>query len=311
MRHGTPNRLTGLLGTQRAVLSAPMAKVAGGRLAAAVTRGGGMGFIGGGYGDRQWIADEAANARNCAVGIGLITWTMTEGLLDAVLGHQPRAVWLSFGDPRPHIPVIHDAGAVVVCQIGTLAEAVHAHESGADILVAQGSGAGGHGRMAQSLIGLVPAIRTRLPDAVIVAAGGLIDISGHHAAVALGADGVALGTRYYATHEALDSDAAKRRLIAATGDDTVVSTVYDHVRGPVWPAEYAERTLRTPLTDRWKGREAEIAGLVDQLRAEHDYAVEHDDMTKRVVFAGDGVGAVRSVESAEDVTRTFPGAEPH
>jgi nitronate monooxygenase len=91
-----------------AVVNAPMAGVAGGALAAAVTRAGGLGFIGGGYGDMTWIDEQLDIAAGTAVGVGLITWALADrqGLVKHVVGRSVRWVWLSFGDPAPHVGVV-------------------------------------------------------------------------------------------------------------------------------------------------------------------------------------------------------------
>ena len=294
------------LGITRPVLLAPMAKIAGGRLAAAVSAAGGLGFVGGGYGDRGWISEQMEHCTDARVGIGLITWNMNDGAVTSALEHRPAAVWLSFGDPTPYIAEIHDAGARAVCQVGTVAEAVAAVEAGADVIVAQGSEAGGHGRTNRTLFGLLPAISAACPGTPLVAAGGITDAAGLQAAQALGGAGVALGTALYATAEANDVDAAKQRLVEATGDDTVHSVVYDLIRGPEWPAEYSGRSLRTTLTDEWAGREDELRPVVAPLIDDHVRATEEADMSVRVVWAGEGVDAIRSIERAADVVQRFP-----
>ena len=104
-------RLTERLGIEHPVLSAPMAFVAGGALAASVTRAGGLGLIGGGYGDGDWLDQQLAAAGNQAVGCGFITWSLARQphLLTKVLERSPRAVMLSFGDPATFAPKIHAA----------------------------------------------------------------------------------------------------------------------------------------------------------------------------------------------------------
>lgn len=96
-------RLTERLGIAHPILSAPMALAGGGALAAAVTRAGGLGLIGGGYGDAGWIEQQFTAAGNTQVGCGFITWSMARKpeLLTQALSHKPAALMLSFGDPRP------------------------------------------------------------------------------------------------------------------------------------------------------------------------------------------------------------------
>lgn len=296
------------LGIERPVLLAPMARIAGGRLTKAVSAAGGLGVLGGGYGNADWIAAEMEVVGDTRVGIGLITWNMEDGAVASVLAaHSPAAVWLSFGDPVPHIPLIREAGAVVICQISTVDEAVTAVEAGADVIVAQGSEAGGHGRPGRSLFGLLPAISAAIPDTPLVAAGGISNAAGFAAAQALGAAGVALGTAFYATEESSDIPAAKQRIVESRGDDTLHSVVYDLVRGPQWPEGYTGRSIRTTVTDTWAGREHQLVGEArEELVAQHARAAESGDLSIRVVWAGEGIDSISEVGRAEAVVHQFP-----
>ncbi len=301
-----PAELCRLLGIERAVLGAPMANVAGGELAAAVTAGGGLGFIGGGYGRPGWLAPEVAKAGGARVGIGLITWHIGAEQVVEALAHRPAALWLSFDDPRPLAPLVHDAGIPLICQASTGAEAEQAVEAGAAVIVVQGNESGGHGRSDRALFGLLPAVVDAVAPTPVVAAGGIVDRRGYDAALALGAAGVCLGTRLYATVEAIDSPAAKERLVAASGDDTVRGVVYDIARGPEWPAGYSGRSLRTPFSERWQGREDEMRAAIDEVRSTHARAAADDDLSVRVVWAGEGVDGIRDIPSAADVVAQFP-----
>ncbi|MEN8239900.1 MAG: nitronate monooxygenase [Actinomycetota bacterium] len=309
LRGSSPEYLCDILDIERPVLLAPMAAVAGGALAKAVTDSGGFGILGGGYGDPDWITREMIAVGDADVGIGLITWSMADGVLDAALAHEPAAMWMSFGDPSPHIPAIHASGAAVICQVSNVAEAIVAADAGADVIVAQGSEAGGHGRSGRSLFGLLPAISAAIPDVALVAAGGISDRRGYEAARALGASGVALGTAFYATEEASDVPEAKQRLVESNGDDTLRCIVYDLVRGPEWPAQYDGRCIRTEFTDEWVGREDELRTAVEPLVARYTEAVEQSDMTFRVVWAGEGLDAIDAVRPADDIVRRFPRIE--
>src|SRR4051812_29208639 len=134
-------RLTERLGIEHPVLLAPMDIVSGGKLAAAVSRAGGLGLIGGGYGDEEWLERQLAAAGNMPIGCGFITWRLAQqpALLDRVLERSPRAVMLSFGDPAPFAERIKAAGAALICQVQTLGQAREAASCGADIIVAQGT----------------------------------------------------------------------------------------------------------------------------------------------------------------------------
>ena len=208
-------RLTERLGVRHPIMLAPMDIVADGRLAAAVSRAGGFGIIGGGYGDAAWLAREMDAAGDARVGVGFITWSMARQprLLDLVLERRPPAVMLSFGEVQPHADRIKAAGALLICQVQTLEQARQAVAQGADVLVAQGAEAGGHG-ISRGTFPLVPAVVDVAGDIPVAAAGGIADGRGVAAALMLGADGVLMGSRFYASQEAAalaSGEAADRR----------------------------------------------------------------------------------------------------
>src|SRR5439155_21410914 len=158
---GVDARMIGeLLGIDKPLVLAPMGSVSGGALAAAVSRSGGLGLIGAGYGDADWIRREFQRAEGARVGIGFITWSLAKqpALLDLALSYKPCAVMLSFGDPRPFAEKIRRSGAKLICQVQSLAITRQALEAAPDVLVAQGTEAGGHGGE-RSLFALLPAVK--------------------------------------------------------------------------------------------------------------------------------------------------------
>jgi nitronate monooxygenase len=299
-------RLCEILEIERPVMCAPMAKIAGGRLAAAVSDAGGFGVLGGGYGDPTWIAEEMVAAGSSRIGIGLITWNMSTDAVENALSHNPAALWLSFGDVAPHVGPVHASGATLICQVGSVAEAIDAAAAGAEVIVAQGNESGGHGQSNRALFGLLPAVVAAVDPIPVVAAGGISTRAGYDAAVAFGAAGVALGTAFYASDESTDTPAAKQRLVDAGGDDTVRSLVYDIARGPEWPSEYSGRSLRSGLTDRWAGNEDELRANADHIKELHAKASAEGDVAVRVVWAGEGIDGINEVRPAGDIVRDFP-----
>ncbi|EAQ25486.1 NAD(P)H-dependent flavin oxidoreductase [Roseovarius sp. 217] len=315
-------RLTTALGLTHPILCAPMAFAAGGRLAAAVTHAGGLGLIGGGYGNADWLEGAFAEAGNARVGCGFITWKMAENpaVLDQVLAREPAALCLSFGDPTPFAPRIADAGVPLICQVQTLRDAQRATECGAQIIVAQGSEAGGHGER-RGTITLVPEVADwlagRAPEVLLVAAGGIADGRGLAAALMLGADGVLIGSRLWASAEAQVSEAMTEAAISATGDQTIRSTVMDAARNLRWPARYTARVLRNPVTDRWHD---DPDGLRENIAARADWAEgwTTGDPESANTFVGEATGLIhdrppvadiitRMVEEAEALLRRAPG----
>lgn len=315
-------RLTTALGLTHPILCAPMAFAAGGRLAAAVTHAGGLGLIGGGYGNADWLDGAFTEAGNARVGCGFITWKMAENpaVLDQVLAREPAALCLSFGDPTPFAPRIADAGVPLICQVQTLRDAQRATECGAQIIVAQGSEAGGHGER-RGTITLVPEVADwlagRAPEVLLLAAGGIADGRGLAAALMLGADGVLIGSRLWASAEAQVSEAMTDAAISATGDQTIRSTVMDAARNLRWPARYTARVLRNPVTDRWHD---DPDGLRANIAARADWAEgwTTGDPESANTFVGEATGLIhdrppvadiitRMVEEAEALLRRAPG----
>ncbi|MGH3958002.1 NAD(P)H-dependent flavin oxidoreductase [Mycobacterium sp.] len=298
--------LTQLLGIDYPIVSAPMDMVAGGELAAAVSDAGGLGLIGGGYGNAKWLTRQFDLAAGSAVGCGFITWSLAQQprLLDLTLEREPVAVMLSFGDPGSFATTIKSAGARLICQIQDRVQAERALQVGADVLVAQGSEAGGHGFGPRSTLTLVPEI-VDLVDArgagiPVLAAGGIADGRSLAAALMLGAAGVLVGTRFYATREALSTPQARDQLIAANGDDTCRTTIYDQLRGYPWPSGHTMSVLRNSLTDRFDGTEREMLHAEDSI-SEYSRAVTARDYAIANVTVGQAAGLVNAVVSAAEV----------
>lgn len=296
------NSLTRMLNIEHPVLLAPMDLVSGGRVAAAVSQAGGLGLLGGGYGDGAWIDREWERAGNARIGCGFITWSLASRpeLLKRALAHQPAAIMLSFGDPRPFAPAIHEANALLICQVQTVAQAREAIEAGADIIVAQGTEAGGHG-MSEPLFTLLPQVVDACHGAVVVAAGGIADGRGLAASLMLGAQGVLVGTRFYATEEAEGHPEAKRRIVEAQAGQTVRSIVFDLSRQIRWPAQYTGRLLRNRHVETWLGRESELESRMEEVGREYAAARERGDFDMAGVIAGEACALIHDIPPAGEI----------
>ena len=297
------SRLTERLGIAHPIISAPMAFAAGGALAAAVSRAGGLGLIGGGYGDDTWLEDQFLLAGGAPVGVGFITWSLRKSpvLLTTTLRHRPRAVMLSFGDPRPFVDEIRAAGAALICQCQNLDHVWDAIDVGADVIVAQGAEAGGHGS-ARGTMTFVPEaadlIREQEAPSVLVAAGGIADGRGLAAALMLGAEGVLVGTRFWATQEALVPPRHHDAILAAGGDATVRTQVVDIARQLPWPVGFSARVLRNAFVERWHGREDELRRHVDSVGPRYREAFNAGDPDETGVWFGETAGLIGEIKSA-------------
>jgi nitronate monooxygenase len=300
-------RLTELFGIEHPIISAPMALVSGGKLAATVTSAGGLGMIGGGYGDSVWLEREFGLADGARVGCGFITWSLARKpeLLDETLERQPATVMLSFGELQPFADRIHAAGIPLMAQVQTLEQARQALDAGAQIVVAQGGEAGGHGMTVRSTFTLVPDVvdlaAERAPDTLVLAAGGVADGRGLAAALMLGADGAVVGTRFWASPEALVSPRAHERAIGASGDSTYRTRVYDYVRQLDWPPAYNERALSNPFVDGWHGNEAELVASLPDVVSNFEKAVAAEDFGVAAILIGESIGLIDAVRPAADI----------
>ncbi len=299
-------RLTERLNIEYPVIQAPMAFAAGGALASAVSRSGGLGFIGGGYGDENWIDEQFTIAGETKIGCGFITWALREkpGLLQSVLSRRPAAIFLSFGDPAPYADIIRAAGALLICQVQTLKDARHALEIGADIVVAQGSEAGGHGA-GRGTLSLVPEIADEIartaPDTLLCAAGGIADGRGIVAALALGADGVVIGTRFWASSEALVHPNFLAQAVRATGDETIRTQVADLVRRLDWPERYDCRVLQNAFIRRWSGAENQLSSELTGQTKLWQQAQESGDTNIATAIVGEAIGLINDVPDAASI----------
>lgn len=311
-------RLTEMLDIEHPIISAPMAFASGGKLAAAVTTAGGLGLIGGGYGDAEWLEREFAEARNARVGCGFITWSLAERpvLLELVLAHSPAAVMLSFGSPVPFAPRIKGADAKLICQVQNMEHARAAVDVDADIIVAQGAEAGGHG-LVRATFTLVPEIADFLakvaPATVLVAAGGIADGRGLAAALMLGADGALIGSRFWASAEALVHTAFQKAAIGADGDATTRTTVVDIVRKKSWPKPFTARVMKTRFVNEWHGREAEFAEptLAEREMNRYLMAMESGDPDNTGVWVGEAAGLIHDVRPAAYLLQKIAGDAEH
>jgi nitronate monooxygenase len=300
-------RLNDTFGIAHPVVLAPMDYIADWRLASAVTRAGGLGLLGGGYGDKAWLDEQFRHVRAEDVGVGFITWSMAAqpGLLDSVIARKPRAIFLSFDDPAAHAPAIRAAGIPLICQVHDLTQARRAVDIGADVIAAQGGEAGGHGTAARSTFTLVPEIADLLhataPDVLLLAAGGVADGRGLAAALALGADGALVGTRFWAAEEAATPRSAQRQGMSADGDATVRQSAFDIVRHKPWPATYTGRVLRNDFLDQWHHREPALRAEVDTEADRFLAAVETEDYTVANVIVGEGIGQINQIQPASTI----------
>lgn len=292
------------------IVSAPMAFAGGGLLAVAVSRAGGLGLIGGGYGDPTWLDEQFAISRGLPVGVGFITWSLRQspGLLEQVLRHRPVAVMLSFGDVGPYVAAIRAAGARLILQCQNMEHVREAADVRADAVVAQGAEAGGHGALRGGMAFVPEAadfLQAQAPETMLLAAGGIADGRGLAAALMLGADGVLIGTRFWASQEALVSPRHHEAILKTDGDGTLRTRVADVARQLPWPAAFTARIRRNAFTDRWHGREGELEQNVLEVGPRFRKAFADGDPEHAAVWFGEAAGLIHSIEPAATLVESI------
>jgi nitronate monooxygenase len=292
------------LGLDVPIVNAPMGGVAGGALAAAVSRGGGLGMIG--IGSAGSAAQLEAQLRLLSgmrrpFGIGLVDWVISRDpeLFTTAVAARPALLAVSFGDTWSWVHEARDAGIATATQVGDLRGAWQAVEAGIDVVIARGSEGGGHGQPRVGTLPLLTAVLDEVPVPVL-AAGGISSGRGLAAVLAAGASGAWVGTAFCACTETLSSDEARRILLAAHDTDTVSTRVFDVAQGYPWPEALPERVLRNAFTDRWAGHEAELA-TDDDARDELAAAIAAHDHRLAPINAGQGVGMLTAIHSAREV----------
>jgi len=304
-------RICELLDIRHPVVLGGMASGTNPALVAAVSNAGGLGILGATFLDPEQQRADVGKIRaltTAAFGLNHLLAFATDDRFATTLAAGPRVVSTAWAwanqDLRPYFERAHGAGAVAMHMVSGVPEAVRAAEAGVDIIVAQGTEGGGHVGL-MGTMALVPLVVRAVAQIPVLAAGGVADGSGLAAALALGADGVLLCTRFLATPEAPGRGHSKDVILNALGSQTVASTFYDDVLGQVWPGAIV-RTIKHPLLEEWADRPQEWALAADQLRPSLEAAISAGDF----VLAGESAGLVHDiVPAAELVARIARQAE--
>lgn len=292
-------RLTDLLGIEHPILQAGMGRETRAELVAAVSEAGGLGNIGAGSWPVDWVREQIRRTRDLTTkpfAVNLLLPFVGEEQVELLLEERVPVVSTSWGDPAPYVERSHEAGALVMHMVQTVEEAEDAVAKGVDIVMAQGTDAGGHvNTFGLGTLSLVPQVRDAIGDHPLAAAGGIVDGRTAAACLALGADAVVCGTLFLATPEANISDGYREALLAGRSHDPVVSEVPDIAENNTWPPGAAIRLLPNDLIREWSGREDELREKRDEVVREMEAAAKEGRKSHLVLCAGQGVGAVHEL----------------
>jgi len=244
-------RFTEMFGVEYPIVSAAMGGVGLAELAAAVSNAGGIGTIALAGFSPEGIQNEIAAARkltNKPLMVNLLVPFLGPGIIETVAREPIQGVGFFWGDPAQYVPIAKKSGLKVTWQCGSVKEAVAARDAGADVIMVQGFEAGGHVRGTVTSLVLIPSVRDAIgPEVPVIAAGGFADGRGLAAALALGADAAAFGTRFLASNEVAADPRYKQRILDAGAEDTVHTELYD-----IGWANAPHRVLRTKVVEEWE-----------------------------------------------------------
>lgn len=294
----TENRITKLFGIQYPIIQGGMVWCSGWRLAAAVSNAGGLGLLGAGSMHPETLVEhihklKAATNKPWGVNVPLM-YPEIDRLMQILVDEQVRIVFTSAGSPKKYTAFLHEAGITVVHVVPSSKLAIKCEQAGVDAIVAEGFEAGGHnGKEETTTLSLIPAVcqAVQLP---VIAAGGIACGQQVLAAMAMGAEGVQMGTVFALSAESSASDAFKQRCIAAGEGGTMLCL----------KALSPTRLVRNALYDRIAKAEAEGQNDAEQLRQILGTAT-----AKRGIFEGDiDNGELEIGQSSAYVKEVLPTA---
>jgi NAD(P)H-dependent flavin oxidoreductase YrpB (nitropropane dioxygenase family) len=301
-------RVCELLGIEHPIVLGGMGTGTSPELVAAVSSAGGLGILGASRQSAEELAREVAAIRAATdrpFGLNLLLFRERPGQFDALVAARPKVVSTAWStqeqDLASYVARAHAVGSLFMHMVSTVVEAKSAAKAGVDVIVAQGTEGGGHiGLM--GTMPLVPMIVSAVAPVPVLAAGGVADGRGLAAALALGADGVLLGTRFLATDEAPIAKGFKQAIVESDGHDTIVTDIPDVANGQVWPGAYV-RVRRNRFIEEWIGRDGELRRRRREVSAQLAEAAKAGDPDRGAIMIGQTAGLIDRVEPAADLVR--------
>jgi NAD(P)H-dependent flavin oxidoreductase YrpB (nitropropane dioxygenase family) len=301
-------RICDLLGIVHPVVLGGMGAATAAPLVAAVSNAGGFGTLGTSAFNAAQLDAEIASIRERTdkpFGVNHLLFQIREEMFEVTLRARPSVAAFAWArkdqDLRGYFRRARDAGCKVMYMAGEVPEAVRAAEAGADVIAAQGTEAGGHVVWMASLP-LVPMIVKAVAPLPVLSAGGVADGRGLAAALALGAEGVLVGTRFMATPEAPIHPNFKQAIVKSDGHDTVLTEIPDLASQRVWPGAMS-RAQRNRFIERWAGREWALRQNAPEVGKQVLAARVAGDVDNAVLYFGQDAGLIDSIKSVREVVQ--------
>jgi NAD(P)H-dependent flavin oxidoreductase YrpB (nitropropane dioxygenase family) len=301
-------RICDLLGIRHPIVLGGMGTATTAPLVAAVSNAGGFGTLGTSAFDATTLDSEIASIRERTdkpYGINHLLFQIQEDMFAVTLRARPTVAAFAWArkdqNLRDYFQRARDVGCKVMYMAGEVPEALRAAEAGADVIVAQGTEAGGHVVWMASLP-LVPMMVKAVAPLPVLSAGGIADGRGLAAALALGADGALLGTRFMATPEAPIHPNFKQAIVKSDGHDTVLTEIPDLASQRVWPGAMS-RAQRNQFIERWSGREWALRQNASQVGKQVAAARAAGDVDNATLSFGQDAGLIDSIKSVSEVVQ--------
>ncbi len=277
-------------------------------LVAAVSESGGLGSIGAVFGSAQQVREQIERVRQLTERpfvVNHVVPLLDEQAFNATLAARPAAVSLALGDPGGLVERAHSAGIKVIHQVHTVQQARQAANAGVDVVIAQGTEAGGQGMVAGvGAMALVPQVVDSVAPLPVLVAGGVADGRGLAAALVLGASGANVGTRFLASDEAGAGEAWKQLVVKSEADAAVRFEEW----GVIMPAsgggyDVVPRVIRTDFVAEWEGRPDDAAKHADRLRADIMASIQERRPHELTPFTGQTAGLIHEVLPAAQIVQ--------
>ncbi len=298
-----------VLGIEIPIMQAAIWPATAPELVAAVSEAGGLGSIGSVFEPAESVQRQIARVRELThrpFAVNHVVPLLDEEAFEATLEAKPAVISLALGDPAGLVERAHAVGAKVVHQVHTAGQATRAAELGVDVVIAQGSEAGGQGMtLGVGALALVPQVVDAVDPIPVLVAGGVAEGRELAAALVLGAQGANVGTRFLASQEASADEGWKQAILEAQSEDVVRFEAWKEIFPPAGEGAYetVPRVMRTSFVDEWQGRPEEAGREAERLRGELMAVVRGRRPHELVPFTGQSAGLIHDVLPAGEIIR--------
>jgi len=278
-------------------------------LVAAVSEAGGLGSIGAVFGSADQVSGQITRVKELtgrSFVVNHVVPLLDEEAFEATLAARPAGISFALGDPGELVDRAHSAGAKVIHQVHTVTQAREARDRGVDVVIAQGSEAGGQGMAAGvGAMTLLPQVVDALSPTPVLVAGGVAEGRALAAALVLGAAGANVGTRFLASEEAGVDPAWKQLIVESESEDAVRFEAWRAIMPSRGGYEVAPRVIRTDFVAQWEGRPEAARREADRLRGEIMASIEDGHPHELTPFTGQTAGLIDDVAPAGEIVHSM------